>query len=91
MQKNKIPNIEIKIESQFMEDRSLVKEDSFVFSYTVHIKNNSQEPVQLLNRHWFFENTHGETYEVEGVGVIGKQPHIAPDEIFSYTLSLIHI
>ena len=46
MQKNKIPNIEIKIESRFMEDRSLVEEDSFVFSYTVHIKNNSQETVQ---------------------------------------------
>ena len=85
MQKNKIPNIEIKIESQFIEDRSLVEDDSFVFSYTVHIKNNSQEMVQLLNRHWFFENAHGETYEVEGVGVIGKQPHIAPGEFFSYT------
>ena len=40
MQKNKILNIEIQIESQFMEDRSLIEEDSFVFSYTVHIINN---------------------------------------------------
>jgi ApaG protein len=85
MERNKLPNIEIIIESQFLEDRSLVEEDSFVFSYTVHIKNNSQVTVQLLNRHWFFENARGETYEVEGVGVIGKQPHIAPGEIFSYS------
>ena len=85
MERNKLPNIEIIIESQFLEDRSLVEEDSFVFSYTVHIKNNSHVTVQLLNRHWFFENARGETYEVEGVGVIGKQPHIAPGEIFSYS------
>ena len=85
MQEKKIPEIDIQIESRFMPERSFIDENSFVFSYTVHIKNNSQESVQLLNRHWFFENAHGEKYEVEGVGVIGKQPHIEPGEIFSYT------
>ena len=85
MSTNKTPEINIKIESQFIENRSLIDENSYVFSYTVHIKNNSQESVQLLNRHWYFENAHGEKYEVEGVGVVGEQPHIGPGEIFTYT------
>lgn len=85
MQEKNIPVVDIKIESQFLADRSLIEENSFVFSYTVYIKNESKEALQLLNRHWFFENSFGEKYEVEGVGVIGKQPFIHPGEIFSYT------
>jgi uncharacterized protein affecting Mg2+/Co2+ transport len=54
MQEKNIPVVDIKIESQFLADRSLIEENSFVFSYTVYIKNESKEALQLLNRHWFF-------------------------------------
>ena len=79
------PLIKVDIETTFSSDRSFVDEHSYVFSYTVHIKNMGTETVQLLSRHWFFENAYGKKYEVEGVGVIGEQPHIGPGEIFSYT------
>ena len=77
--------IQVDIETVFSPDRSFIDEHSYVFSYTVHIKNTSEETVQLVSRHWFFENAYGKKYEVEVVGVVGEQPHIGPGEVFSYT------
>lgn len=57
----------------------------FVFSYTVNITNNSSENVKLLSRYWLITNGDGEKVEVQGDGVIGEQPTIAPNDTYSYT------
>ncbi len=50
----------------------------FVFAYIIVIRNDSDEAVQLLRRHWYIHDARGETKEVEGEGVVGKQPLIEP-------------
>lgn len=56
----------------------------FVFKYEISIENFSPETVQLLNRHWFiFDSAEGYS-ELEGAGVIGKQPVLAPREKHRY-------
>jgi len=40
--------------------------------------------VQLLRRHWFIYDANGHTKEVEGEGVVGKQPLIKPDGTHEY-------
>ncbi|HKK78725.1 MAG TPA: Co2+/Mg2+ efflux protein ApaG [Phaeodactylibacter sp.] len=50
----------------------------FVFSYHVTIQNQRAEPVQLLRRHWIIWDGNGHIREVEGEGVVGKQPIIPP-------------
>lgn len=57
----------------------------YVFTYQVSIENLSNETVQLLGRHWFIYDTGDGPSEVEGTGVIGKQPVIAPGEVHTYS------
>ena len=59
-------------------------ERKFVFAYFVTIENTSQEPVQLLRRHWYIHDANEKVKEVEGEGVIGKQPKIMPGEAHEY-------
>lgn len=56
----------------------------FVFAYQVTIENQNNFTIQLLRRHWFIYDSMGEKREVEGFGVIGKQPEIAPGGIHQY-------
>lgn len=56
----------------------------FVFSYRVTIQNQRAEPVQLLRRHWIIWDGNGHIQEVEGDGVVGKQPVIPPGEQHVY-------
>jgi ApaG protein len=56
----------------------------FVFAYFVRIENNSDEVVQLLRRHWVISDSRGSVHEVEGQGVVGKQPVIHPGESHEY-------
>src|SRR5262245_51476964 len=56
----------------------------FVFAYFVRIENTSDQPVQLLRRHWFISDSNGKTDEVEGAGVVGQQPLIQPGHAHEY-------
>lgn len=54
------------------------------FAYFVEVTNESDEPVQLLRRHWTIRHADGRTEHVEGDGVVGVQPVIAPGEAHRY-------
>ena len=54
------------------------------FLYTVKISNESADTVQLISRHWIITNAENQVEEVQGPGVIGKQPVLAPGESFEY-------
>ena len=55
------------------------------FAYTVTITNTGTVSAQLVARHWVFEDDSGHYQEVKGLGVVGKQPLLAPGESFEYT------
>lgn len=57
----------------------------FVFAYFIRIENNSKEKVQLLRRHWYINHAGGRIEEVDGEGVVGKQPLILPGEVHEYS------
>lgn len=50
----------------------------FVFTYRVKVENRSEEVAQLLFRHWRIHDSQGEDSEVDGEGVLGEQPTLAP-------------
>ena len=56
----------------------------FVFAYFIRIENHGVESVQLLRRHWFIHDAAGSIKEVEGEGVVGKQPIIQTGEAHEY-------
>lgn len=79
------PRVCVQVQSVYIESQSTPDEERFVFAYTVTIRNLGRMPVQLLGRYWLITNGNGREIEVQGEGVVGEQPHIAPGEEYQYT------
>jgi ApaG protein len=77
--------IDIKVMPAYIADQSDPKNNHYVFSYTVTIKNTGSTPAKLLTRHWVITDGDGQVQEVKGDGVIGEQPLLKPGEGFQYT------
>lgn len=56
----------------------------FAFSYQISIENQSNDTVQLLERHWKIFDSLNKTDIVDGEGVIGKKPILKPSQIHTY-------
>lgn len=54
------------------------------FSYRIRIENGGDETAQLLSRLWIITDDRGRAKRVEGPGVIGETPVLAPGESFEY-------
>ncbi len=54
------------------------------FVYHVSIHNDSLETVNIFGRKWIVRDTDGDTLVVEGDGVVGQFPKLAPGQSFSY-------
>ncbi|MCZ6507153.1 MAG: Co2+/Mg2+ efflux protein ApaG [Acidobacteria bacterium] len=77
--------IRVRVDPQFDPQRSQPARGRWFFLYTVTIRNESSETVQLLTRHWVITDGTGRVEEVKGPGVVGEQPVLAPGEAFEYT------
>lgn len=77
--------IRIQVEGYYDGERSSPQESYFFFAYQVRISNLGSETAQLLSREWFITDANGETQRVQGPGVVGEQPVLAPGEAFEYT------
>ena len=82
-------NIQVSVESQYIEKESDPDQGRYVFAYTVTIVNQGSVPAKLLARHWIISDSDGRTQEVRGEGVIGEQPYLQPGEGFRYTSGTI--
>ncbi len=78
-------NIDIKVNTAYLESQSVPENDQYVFSYTITIANTGSNPAKLLDRHWVITDSNGKVEEVRGEGVVGEQPHLKPGEAFRYT------
>ncbi len=76
--------ITVSVETFFQPEQSDAIRQQFVHAYRVTIENKSDLTVQLLRRHWFIFDSIGLKREVEGKGVIGKQPTLGPGESHRY-------
>jgi ApaG protein len=59
-------------------------ERPYAFVYSITISNQSQESVTVRGRKWVVTESDGTQFVVEGDGVVGEFPHLAPGEHFSY-------
>ena len=75
----------ISVKTEFIEERSYIKENIYFFSYTVTIENKGIQSIQLISRHWLIDNAHNERFEIKGEGVVGEQPIIQAGDIFTYS------
>ena len=78
-------SIRVEVMSRHSAENSRPNQGEWVFEYTVRITNQGSETVQLLSRHWIITDASEHTAEVEGPGVVGEQPILAPGESFKYS------
>jgi ApaG protein len=78
-------DIDIKVTTQYLPDRSNPDESRYAFSYTITITNTGSVTAKLLSRHWLINHSDQRQEEVRGDGVVGEQPVLSPGESFNYT------
>ena len=76
--------IRVRVRPSFSFPYSAPEHGKFVFTYLVQMENQSEEAAQLLFRHWRIHDSEGEDSEVDGEGVIGQQPTLAPGKSHVY-------
>jgi len=77
--------ISIDVATRYLQEQSEPGQDRYVFAYTIQIRNHGDLPARLVSRRWVITDANGKVQEVEGEGVVGKQPLIQPGEYFEYT------
>jgi ApaG protein len=84
-----MPNkILVSVKTNYMADQTLPKQ-RYVYSYTITIANEGDEPAQLISRHWLIRDAKDNLQEVQGIGVIGEQPYIVPGTSYTYTSGVV--
>lgn len=77
--------IRVQVQSFYDEERSSPQENYYFFAYQVTISNVGRETAQLVSREWIITDGNGDIQQVQGPGVVGEQPVLAPGEEFVYT------
>lgn len=83
--RTKSHGIVITVVPQLSADETVPDRLLFVYRYTIRIHNESNETVQLINRHWIIKDSLGNSEEVQGEGVVGNKPILSPGQEFTYT------
>jgi ApaG protein len=76
--------IKISVKTNFEGTRFQDHRLYYMFSYEVDIVNQSKDAVQLVSRCWNIFDSLNELEIVEGEGVIGQKPILAPKEKHTY-------
>jgi len=78
-------DIRIEVATNYVGEQSEPDRGRYVFSYTITISNEGNEPARLISRHWIITDANGKVQEVSGDGVVGEQPHLGPGQSFRYS------
>jgi ApaG protein len=74
----------VRVAVTFLSDQSEPENDRWFWAYHIRIENDGQQEVQLLSRRWIITDGRGDRHGVEGEGVVGEQPLIAPGGSYDY-------
>lgn len=78
-------DIRVTVRPEFSTERSEPSEDSYFWIYTIEIANQGRRKVRLTHRHWRITDALGHVETVDGPGVVGEQPTIAPGQAYRYS------
>jgi len=76
--------ITVRVAVNFLPEQSRVEAGKWFWVYHIRIENESGQPVQLLTRHWKITDGNGDIAIVDGEGVVGEQPLLAPGGSHDY-------
>ncbi|HEX7711198.1 MAG TPA: Co2+/Mg2+ efflux protein ApaG [Sphingomonadaceae bacterium] len=76
--------ITVRVAVNFMPDQSRIEAGKWFWVYHIRIENHSDDTVQLLTRHWRITDARGMVNLVNGEGVVGETPVLAPGQSHDY-------
>ena len=76
--------IAVRVQVNYLAEQSEPGRGRWFWAYHIRIENKSDQTVQLLTRHWVITDGRGARHSVEGEGVVGEQPMIAPGASYDY-------
>ena len=76
--------VTVRVAVSYLSDQSSPGAGRWFWSYHIRIENGRDEAVQLLARHWIIRDARGNSHEVQGAGVVGDTPRIAPGDSYDY-------
>lgn len=85
MANSKKYEITVTTRTSFIPEQSDVENGRYVFAYTITLTNTGNVGAQLISRHWVITDAENHIQEVRGLGVVGEQPFLKPNESFEYT------
>jgi len=74
----------VRVSASYLPEQSEPDRGRWFWAYHIRIENEAAVTVQLLARHWIITDGRGARHTVEGEGVVGEQPLIAPGSSFDY-------
>jgi ApaG protein len=77
--------IRVRVVAEHRPDLSDPARGRWMFAYRVEVTNLGDERVQLISRHWEITDGDGDVAVVDGPGVVGEQPWLAPGATYAYT------
>ncbi|MBM3590625.1 MAG: Co2+/Mg2+ efflux protein ApaG [Alphaproteobacteria bacterium] len=83
-------HIEVSVWPEFIDKKTSVLGNLFIWAYHVRIVNKSATEIKLIARFWRIIDECGNVQEIEGDGVVGEQPVILPNSSYQYS-SGVHL
>ena len=75
----------VRVLTAYLPDQSNPDNSQYAFAYTVTIRNIGNIAAQLISRHWIITDANNHVHEIKGLGVVGAQPLLQPNQQFEYT------
>jgi ApaG protein len=76
--------ITVRVAVSFLPEQSQIAAGKWFWVYHIRLENGSDQTVQLATRHWRITDGRGMVNLVEGEGVVGEQPVLAPGQSHDY-------
>ena len=76
--------ITVRVAVNFLPEQSRIEVGKWFWVYHIRIENGSDQTVQLVTRHWRITDGRGMVNFVDGEGVVGEQPVLAPGQSHDY-------
>ena len=77
-------SISVSVSTAYIQDESDPDGGRYVFAYSITITNTGSVAATLLSRRWRITDANDRVQQVQGKGVVGKQPYLKPGDSFHY-------
>ena len=76
--------VTVRVAVSFMPEQSRIEAGRWFWVYHIRIENHREETIQLRTRHWRISDADGMINVVDGEGVVGETPVLAPGQTHDY-------